>query len=61
MDDDNLPVRKKTHVIGEDLSDFSIGELRERVVALQFEIQRLEQEIAAKTDSRSVADSAFKI
>jgi uncharacterized small protein (DUF1192 family) len=59
-DDDDRPKKKITHAIGQDLALLSVGELRDRVSILQDEIARLQQAIAKKQASRSVADQFFK-
>ncbi|HEY0566627.1 MAG TPA: DUF1192 domain-containing protein [Xanthobacteraceae bacterium] len=59
-DDDDRPKKKITHAIGQDLALLSVGELRDRVTILQDEIARLQQAIAKKQASRSVADQFFK-
>jgi uncharacterized small protein (DUF1192 family) len=59
-DDDDRPKKKFTHEIGQDLALLSVGELRDRVTILQDEIARLQQAIAKKQASRSVADQFFK-
>jgi uncharacterized small protein (DUF1192 family) len=61
MDDDLRPRPKPpAHDIGSDLGALSIHELKERVELLKSEIVRLEAAIAAKTSSKSAADSVFK-
>lgn len=60
MNDDDLPRRKITHDIGQDLSMLSIEELAERVELLKGEILRLETASRAKQASRSAADLFFK-
>jgi uncharacterized small protein (DUF1192 family) len=60
MDEEALRPKKKAHELGEDLSLLSVGELRERVEALQAEIVRLETAIRSKEASKSAADTFFK-
>lgn len=60
IDPDDLPKKKISHEIGQDLSLLSIGELAERVALLEEEIARLEAETARKRASKSVADVFFK-
>ena len=55
------PRKKVSHEIGQDLSQVSVAELRERIELLSAEIARIEAEIAAKDASRSAADQVFKI
>jgi uncharacterized small protein (DUF1192 family) len=60
MDEEALRPKKKAHELGEDLALLSVGELRERVEALQAEIARLETAIRSKEASKSAADTFFK-
>jgi uncharacterized small protein (DUF1192 family) len=60
IDPDELPKKKITHEMGQDLSLLSVGELGERIALLQEEIARLEAETARKRVSKSAADIFFK-
>jgi uncharacterized small protein (DUF1192 family) len=60
IDPDDLPKKKITHEVGQDLSLLSVGELTERIALLKDEIGRLEAEMARKNATRSVADQFFK-
>ena len=60
IDPDDLPKRKVTHEMGQDLALLSVGELAERVGLLKDEITRLEAEIARKRASQQAADLFFK-
>ncbi len=60
MEEEVLRPKKKAHELGEDLSLLSVGELRERVEALQTEIARLEAAINSKEASKTAADTFFK-
>jgi uncharacterized small protein (DUF1192 family) len=60
VDPDDLPKKKITHEMGQDLVLLSVGELSERVNLLKAEIARLEAEMARKQASKSAADSFFK-
>lgn len=60
MDEEALRPKKKAHELGEDLALLSVGELRERVEALQAEIARLEAAISSKEASKTAADTFFK-
>ena len=60
MDEEALRPKKKAHELGEDLALLSVGELRERVEALQAEIARLEAAIGSKEASKTAADTFFK-
>lgn len=60
VDPDELPKKKITHDMGQDLTLLSVGELTERIGLLKDEIARLEAEMARKRASKSAADSFFK-
>jgi uncharacterized small protein (DUF1192 family) len=60
IDPDDLPKKKITHEMGQDLSLLSVGELGERIGLLKEEIARLEAEMARKRASKSAADIFFK-
>lgn len=59
-EDDDRPVRKAAHEIGQDLSNLSLDDLADRVALLKEEIKRLEAEILSKGTSRRAADSIFR-
>ena len=58
--DDDLPKKKVTHEIGQDLTLLSVAELNERIALLREEIDRLESDIVKKQSSRASADQFFK-
>jgi uncharacterized small protein (DUF1192 family) len=60
VDPDDLPKKKVTHEMGQDLTLLSVGELSERIGLLKDEIARLEAEVARKSASKSAADLFFK-
>jgi uncharacterized small protein (DUF1192 family) len=60
IDPDDLPKKKITHEMGQELSLLSVGELGERIGLLKDEIARLEAEMAGKRASKSAADIFFK-
>jgi uncharacterized small protein (DUF1192 family) len=60
MEEEVVRPKKKAHEIGEDLSLLSVVELKERVAALQAEIERLEAAIGAKQATRTKADDFFR-
>jgi uncharacterized small protein (DUF1192 family) len=60
IDPDELPKKKITHDMGQDLALLSVGELAERVALLKDEIARLEAEMQRKQASKSAADMFFK-
>ena len=55
-----LPKKKITHEMGQDLALLSVGELAERIGLLKDEIGRLEAEMARKHASKSAADMFFQ-
>jgi uncharacterized small protein (DUF1192 family) len=59
-DPDELPKKKITHELGQELALLSVGELAERVGLLKDEIGRIEAEISRKQASKSAADMFFK-
>jgi uncharacterized small protein (DUF1192 family) len=60
IDPDELPKKKITHDIGQELALLSVGELTERITLLKDEIARLEAEMQRKQASKSAADMFFK-
>ncbi len=62
IDDDPfaLPKKKLVHEIGEPLDTISVEELRERIILLKTEIERLDVAAKAKEASRRAADAFFK-
>ena len=60
IDPDDLPKKKVTHEMGQDLALLSVGELSERIGLLKEEIVRLEAEIARKRASQTAANTFFK-
>ena len=60
MEDDDRPMPKRVHEIGQDLSLLSVKELSERIAFLKDEIERLETAMRGKEASRSAADFFFK-
>ena len=60
VDPDELPKKKITHELGQELALLSVGELAERVGLLKDEISRIEAEIGRKQASKSAADMFFK-
>lgn len=59
--DEDRPVKKLAHEIGQDVTLVSAGELEERIALLRAEIARLEAEVAKRHASRSAADAVFKL
>jgi uncharacterized small protein (DUF1192 family) len=60
IDPDDLPKKKITHELGQDLTLLSVGELGERIGLLKEEIARLEAEMARKRASQTAANAFFK-
>lgn len=62
FDEGDLPLRTGRTVItpGEDLSEFSVEGLRDRVEILKSEIARAEAMIRSKTAGREAAESVFR-
>jgi uncharacterized small protein (DUF1192 family) len=60
IDPDDLPKKKISHEMGQDLTLLAVGELGERVGLLKEEIARLEAEMAKKRASQTAANSFFK-
>jgi uncharacterized small protein (DUF1192 family) len=60
IDPDDLPKKKITHEMGQELALLSVGELTERIALLKEEIARLEAEVKRKQASKSAADVFFK-
>ena len=60
IDPDDLPKKKITHEMGQELSLLSIGELGERIGLLKNEIARLEAEMVRERATKSAADTFFK-
>ncbi|MBP0437962.1 DUF1192 domain-containing protein [Tianweitania sediminis] len=52
--------RLAAHEIGQDLALLSADELRSRVEMLRAEIARLEEELAAKHQTKSAAEALFR-
>ncbi|WP_255599998.1 DUF1192 domain-containing protein [Afifella sp. IM 167] len=61
MFDDDKPVRKPAHAVGEDLSLLSEHELAERIALCEAEIERLKAELERKKGGRTAADAIFKL
>ncbi|MGB3388534.1 MAG: DUF1192 domain-containing protein [Pseudaminobacter sp.] len=58
---DDEPIRPKlAHVIGQDISLLSQGEISERIALLRAEITRLEAELKAKDATKSAAEAMFR-
>jgi uncharacterized small protein (DUF1192 family) len=59
-EDDDKPLKKVSHEIGQDLSLLSVDELGERIALLKAEIERLDQAMVKKRASKDAANSFFK-
>jgi len=60
IDPDELPKKKISHELGQELALLSVGELTDRIALLKDEIARLEAEMKRKNASKSAADTFFK-
>ena len=60
IDPDDLPKKKTTHELGQDLTLLSVSELTERIGLLKDEITRLEAEMNKKRASQTAANAFFK-
>jgi uncharacterized small protein (DUF1192 family) len=60
IDPDDLPKKKISHELGQELALLSVGELAERIALLKEEIARLEAEMNRKRASQTAADAFFK-
>jgi uncharacterized small protein (DUF1192 family) len=58
--DEDRPIRKIAHEIGQDLSMLSVGDLDDRIALLRQEITRLEADRQKKQAGRSAADNLFR-
>ena len=57
--EDDRPIRKVAHEIGQDLYTLSIEDFDERIALLKTEIARLEDARQKKAAQRAAADSVF--
>ncbi len=60
FDDDPAIPKKREVILGEDLYEFSVSDIDERVGELELEIARLKEERTRKQDNRSAAENFFK-
>lgn len=60
IDPDELPKKKITHEMGQELALLSVSELNDRIALLKEEIARLEAEMKRKQATKSAADMVFK-
>jgi uncharacterized small protein (DUF1192 family) len=60
IDPDDLPKKKITHELGQELTLLSVNELTERIQLLKGEITRLEADISKKQASQAAANAFFK-
>ena len=61
MFDDEAVKKPLTHEVGMPIDTMSADELGQRIALLRAEIARLEQGIAARQQSRSQAESLFRL
>jgi uncharacterized small protein (DUF1192 family) len=60
IEEDDRPKKKPVHEIGQDLALLSVEELNDRISLLNSEVDRVQEALAKKRASRSVADQFFK-
>ena len=60
IDPDDLPKKKITHEIGQDLALLSVGELAERIGLLKDEIAGWRRKCPESAHRRQAADAFFK-
>jgi uncharacterized small protein (DUF1192 family) len=60
FDDEPAAPKRREIVLGEDLYEFSVSDIDERVAQLESEIARLKEERTKKQDNRSQAENFFK-
>lgn len=60
FEDDPSPSLRAPHIVGADLSDFSVEELIDTIALLQAEIVRIETDVASKRAVISQANTLFK-
>ena len=58
--EDDRPIKKAAHEIGQDLTLLSVEELAERIALLNAEIARLQSSMQLKRATRDAADRFFK-
>ena len=58
--EDDRPIKKVAHEIGQDLTLLSVEELAERIALLNAEIARLQSSMQLKRATRDAADRFFK-
>jgi uncharacterized small protein (DUF1192 family) len=61
MEEDDIVRKPPSHVVGMALDTMSVDELRMRIQMLETEIARLSAAIEARKQTRSAADSLFKL
>ena len=61
MFDDEEVKKPRGHVVGMAIDTMSVDELNERIAMLEVEIVRLREAIAARQQTKSAADSIFKL
>lgn len=59
IEDENRPLPKLVHEIGQDLYTLSLEDFDERIAVLKGEIARLEEARKQKAAQRAAADSIF--
>ncbi|WP_163265333.1 DUF1192 domain-containing protein [Chelativorans alearense] len=60
MVEENIPVSRPAYTIGQDISTFSVEELKRTIAMLGEEIARLEEELQAKDTTKAAAEALFR-
>ena len=61
FDDEDRPIKKKSHEVGMPIDTMSVDELEERIGMLEAEIGRLREAIDARRKTKDAANSVFKL
>jgi uncharacterized small protein (DUF1192 family) len=57
--EENLPKTTKPAAIGDDLYDFSVAELQQRIILFEQEVERIKQAHKQKSAGMSAANALF--
>ncbi|WP_159589337.1 DUF1192 domain-containing protein [Chelativorans xinjiangense] len=60
MVEENIPASRPAYTIGQDISTFSVEELKRTIAMLGEEIARLEEELQAKDTTKAAAEALFR-
>jgi uncharacterized small protein (DUF1192 family) len=61
FDDDQERKKPKGHEVGMPLDAMGVEELTDRIAMLRAEIERIEQALASRRQTRAAADSLFRM